>query len=264
LRYAAVDIGTNSSRLLVMEIHKNGHFNPLVRRLITTRIGEGLSVTGKINMRAMKETVECLSHFREIINQYKVNASRAVATSAAREANNQNIFLEKITPYFPGPVDIISGEEEALLTYQGVTQRMKLAKSPLVIDTGGGSTEFVLKNGTNYVRSIKLGAVRATESNMGRADMEGVLADIIKEKHKFTGHPVVFVGGTATTLAAIKLKMRIYNPEIIHGQVMSRTEINELCCFLQVKIPQFCKKISPGTSGELLCKPFLYHPSFLP
>ncbi len=249
LKIAAIDIGTNSCRLLIADINKNQQLIPLQRDLMQTRLGQGLSANGSINDEAVKRTIACLSRFTDIINQHKVTALRAVATSAVREANNREIFLQTMLQYFPSPIDIIDGEQEALLTYQGVKRGLNIAQHPVVIDLGGGSTEIILDNKAAYIKSLPLGAVRATESHMSIRDMKKILKEGMGDISKLIEHPLVFVGGTATSLAAIKMEMRTYRPELIHGQVMSIGEVNRLCDSLfQTSLEQ--RKRIPGLQPE--------------
>jgi exopolyphosphatase/guanosine-5'-triphosphate,3'-diphosphate pyrophosphatase len=110
LKFAAVDFGTNSCRLLIAEILAGKGLVPLYRGLYQNRLGQGLSKSGKISEEAIKRTLKCLAEYTELIQKSQVLASRAVATSAVRDAGNRNYFLEIMTPYFPGAIDIIDGE----------------------------------------------------------------------------------------------------------------------------------------------------------
>jgi len=131
MNYAAVDIGTNSCRLLIAEIDSQECLKPVYRDIITTRIGEGLNETGKISLSAMQRTAQALKQFQETIDRYHVKGCRAVATSAAREAENQQHFLEAVAPFIHFRVQIISGQDEAWLTYNGVRRGLGLDSSPL-------------------------------------------------------------------------------------------------------------------------------------
>ncbi len=249
MKFAAVDIGTNSCRLLIADIDKNQQLIPLQRGLMQTRLGQGLSSNGRINDQAVKRTIVCLSQFTDLISHYEVTASRAVATSAVREANNREMFLQTMLQYFPGPIDIIDGEQEALLTYQGVKHGLNIGLCPVVIDSGGGSTEIILDNEAVYIKSLPLGAVRATENHMSLRDMEKMLLEGMGDISKLIGHPLVFVGGTATSMAAIKMEMRTYTPELIHGQLMTIREVDQLCDRLfQTSLEQ--RKNIPGLQPE--------------
>jgi exopolyphosphatase/guanosine-5'-triphosphate,3'-diphosphate pyrophosphatase len=202
---------------------------PLYRGLYQNRLGQGLSKSGKISEEAIKRTLKCLAEYTELIQKSQVLASRAVATSAVRDAGNRNYFLEIMTPYFPGAIDIIDGEEEACLTYQGVKHGLSLEQYPVVVDPGGGSTEIIFKQDNSiFIKSLPLGAVRASESQLSREAMLKLLEDGLGDIDRLRGHPLVLVGGTATSLAAMKMALIEYKPEIIHGQVLSFEEVSDL------------------------------------
>ncbi|MGI6422077.1 MAG: Ppx/GppA family phosphatase [Syntrophomonadaceae bacterium] len=229
MKFAAVDFGTNSCRLLIAEILAGKGLVPLYRGLYQNRLGQGLSKSGKISEEAIKRTLKCLAEYTELIQKSQVLASRAVATSAVRDAGNRNYFLEIMTPYFPGAIDIIDGEEEACLTYQGVKHGLSLEQYPVVVDPGGGSTEIIFKQDNSiFIKSLPLGAVRASESQLSREAMLKLLEDGLGDIDRLRGHPLVLVGGTATSLAAMKMALIEYKPEIIHGQVLSFEEVSDL------------------------------------
>jgi exopolyphosphatase/guanosine-5'-triphosphate,3'-diphosphate pyrophosphatase len=229
LKFAAVDFGTNSCRLLIAEILAGKGLVPLYRGLYQNRLGQGLSKSGKISEEAIKRTLKCLAEYTELIQKSQVLASRAVATSAVRDAGNRNYFLEIMTPYFPGAIDIIDGEEEACLTYQGVKHGLSLEQYPVVVDPGDGSTEIIFKQDNSiFIKSLPLGAVRASESQLSREAMLKLLEDGLGDIDRLRGHPLVLVGGTATSLAAMKMALIEYKPEIIHGQVLSFEEVSDL------------------------------------
>lgn len=229
MNYAAVDLGTNSCRLLIARIDSEHRLKPVYRDIVTTRIGEGLNETGKISLPAIQRTAQALKKFQGIIDQYEATACRAVATSAAREASNQEYFSESVGPFIDVPIEIISGEDEAWLTYNGVQRGLGIDTSPLVVDPGGGSTEFILVNDNPLLLSLKLGAVRAAEAGMGRKEIEDELQILYEHKRRLAGYPLVIVGGTATTLAAVKMQMTIYEPDRVHGYTLTRLEVNDLC-----------------------------------
>lgn len=229
MKFAAVDFGTNSCRLLIAEILAGKGLVPLYRGLYQNRLGQGLSKSGKISEEAIKRTLKCLAEYTELIQKSEVLASRAVATSAVRDADNRDYFLETMTPYFPGAIDIIDGEEEACLTYQGVKHGLNLEQYPVVVDPGGGSTEIIFKQDNSiFIKSLPLGAVRASESQLSREAMLKLLEDGLEDIDRLRGHPLVLVGGTATSLAAMKMALIEYKPEIVHGQVLSFEEVSDL------------------------------------
>lgn len=250
MKYAAVDFGTNSCRLLIAEIDDRQRLIPLYRGLKQSRLGQGLTHSGQISAEAVKRTLHFLREYIDIIQKFEVRACRGVATSAVREAQNRDYFMASMTRYFPGLIDIVDGEEEASLTYKGVKHGLGLGRYPVVVDPGGGSTEIIFQgdNGV-YIKSWPLGAVRASESNLSRRAMLHLLQDGLGDIKFLQGHPLVLVGGTATSLAAMKLALAEYKPELIHGQVLKFTEVQELSRGLFSADLEQRKKI-PGVQPE--------------
>lgn len=250
LKYAAVDFGTNSCRLLIAEIDNEQRLVPLHRGLNQSRLGQGLINSGKISEEAIKRTLNCIVGYTALIQKSGVLDCRAVATSAVRDAGNRDYFLETMTPYFPGAIDIIDGEEEACLTYRGVKHGLGLEPYPVVVDPGGGSTEIIFKQDDGiYIKSLPLGAVRASESNLGRQSMQKLIEDGLGDIEGLRGHPLVVVGGTATSLVAVKMALTEYKPELIHGQVLSFQEVRDLSQRLfSVDLEQ--RKKIPGLQPE--------------
>lgn len=225
MRLGAIDVGTNSCRLLIAE-KKEEKLTPLCRGLETTRLGENLLKTGEIGENALERTCRALNKFKKLLADYGTCRYRAVATSALREAKNRKQVLEAVLLACGIEVEVITGEEEAYLSYLGVEKGLSLEHPPLVADLGGGSTEFIL--GRSFMLSLPLGAVRATEGNMDISMMKEVLKPLVNTGIDFSFYPLVMVGGTATTLAAIKLKLEEYSPSLVHGQVLHYEEILEI------------------------------------
>ena len=179
---------------------------------------------------------------------YGVSKYRAIATSAVREASNGQDFIELVDQRSQLKVDVVSGEEEAQLSYLGVEKGLDLNHIPLVVDLGGGSTEFIC-NEQDFVISIPLGAVRATELNMSAQEIAGKLADVEKMADKFQDYPLVMVGGTASSLAAIKIGMEIFDSSLVHGQVLKRQDLMDLYQMLE-RTPLSLRKRMPGLQPE--------------
>ncbi|HWP98157.1 MAG TPA: Ppx/GppA phosphatase family protein [Syntrophomonadaceae bacterium] len=233
MRCAAIDIGTNSCRLLIGEASTEG-FQILCRDLESTRMGQGLAAYGVLSMEAIRRTVACLQHFQEQMAHYQVQAYRVVATSAVREAKNRQEFLERVQKECSGMrVEVIAGEEEAWLSFQGVCSGLGLKTSPLVVDLGGGSTEIVWQDHQPHLLSFPVGAVRATEEAMDDHRIQDILAPLLDISREMDDHPLVFVGGTATSLVAIKLALSEYNSELVHGHRLMRQEIEKIFQNLQ-------------------------------
>lgn len=248
MRYGAVDIGTNSCRLLIAEADAEKGLNPLHKELDTTRIGEGVNHSGLISADAMERTIVTLRRFQEKMQEYGVEKHRAIATSAVREARNGDDFVRRAWEESRMKVDIVKGEEEAGLSYLGVKQGLKLERSPLVVDLGGGSTEFICPE-EKLLLSLPMGAVRATEADMYAAQIGELLAPLGKIKDQLLNRPLVLVGGTASTLAAVKLGMEEYNAELVHGAVLSRAEIGDLYNLLE-RMPISLRRRLPGLQPE--------------
>jgi exopolyphosphatase/guanosine-5'-triphosphate,3'-diphosphate pyrophosphatase len=222
MRYAAVDIGTNSCRLLIAE--KAQPWQTLYRGLVTTRIGEGVDSQGKISPAAVERTIKGLQELQELITRFQVEKMRVVGTSALREAANREEFVKRVGRELNWQVDIISGEEEAQLSYLGVRSGLLLDKPPLVVDIGGGSTEFMIENSFPWYISLPIGAVRAAEADWSDAQILSLLAPL-DQKSITPDFPLVVVGGTATTLAAMQLKLSVYDSRLIHGQSLTIDQI---------------------------------------
>ena len=247
MRRAAIDIGTNSCRLLIADL-EDGKLQPVHRELQTTRIGEGVSQTGTIHSAAMDRTLHCLTHFQENILQYGAVDYKAVATSAVREAENQDLFVARAQQEAGTKVDIIPGQEEAYLSYLGVKNGLSLGMDPLVVDLGGGSTEFI-SCGAVFSISLPIGAVRASEGEWTDQDINQRLQAISSQKEQFDSFPLVFVGGTASSLIAVKLALEPYDSEKVHGQKLSIQEVSDLYQLLE-NTPLPLRRKLPGLQPE--------------
>jgi exopolyphosphatase/guanosine-5'-triphosphate,3'-diphosphate pyrophosphatase len=248
MRYAAIDVGSNSCRLLIADINKR-QLQPVCRELRSTRLGEGVNASKKINLAAMERTRDCLKDYVDSTRRLGVTDFRMVATSAMRDALNREEFVDLVKESCGCTLEVISGEEEARLSYLGVKGGLTLP-SPLVVDLGGGSCEFRIEDGKAlFSLSLPLGAVRATEARLSMVDAKTILSPLEKNSDKLKGYPLVFVGGTATTLVAMKLSMEIYDPQQVHGQVLSREEVADLYNMLEL-MPLNVRRRLPGLQPE--------------
>lgn len=246
--YAAVDLGTNSCRLLIAARAKQ--LIPIARDLKTTRLGEGLTESGMLSVNAMQRTLDCLRVFKKTMEAYKVKGCRLVATSAVREAANQEELVKLIGQKTGLTIEVITPEEEARLSYNGVIRAFDFAAAPLVADLGGGSTEFMFYEGERrYWTSLPLGAVRATEAAMPAVDILKCLQPVINEKIRFIDRPLVVVGGTATTAVAIKLALDTYQPELVQGQILTAAELADLYNMVEKMPPHLLRRL-PGLQPE--------------
>jgi len=246
---AAIDIGTNSCRLLIADVEA-GRYEVIRRELNSTRLGQGVDANKKLAPEAIERTIICLREFIGIISELGVECCRAVATSAVREAANRHEFIDRIYRECGLTVDVIDGEEEAVLSYRGVECGLRLESPPLVVDLGGGSCEFILQAGEDRLAiSLPLGAVRATEAGYGPDDIQAILSPLLSFRKKYREYPMVFVGGTATTLVAIKLALPEYDSRLVHGQALSFEEIEDVYQLL-ISLPLSIRKRLPGLQPE--------------
>ena len=249
MRYAAIDVGSNSCRLLVADI--NGEkLQPVYRDLQSTRLGEGLNSEKRLSQVAMDRTIKCLQNYGDSISRREVESYRLVATSAVREALNQNEFQAMVRESADFNLEVISAEEEAQLSYLGVKKGLALKQPPLVVDLGGGSCEFRMEDGREcFSISLPLGVVRATEATLSVVETKAILKKVADHSVKLKDYPLVLVGGTATTLVAIKLSMEVYDPQQVQGQVLSREEVADLYNLLEL-MPLNVRRRLPGLQPE--------------
>lgn len=166
MRLAAIDLGTNSFHLVVAETKPNGSFRIVASEKEMVRLGESGADMKLLTEEAMERGLACLRRFKAIIAARKVKAIRAIATSAIREAENRDLFIRRARAEVGISIDIVSGVEEGRLVYLGILQALPFfAKRALVIDIGGGSTEYVIgeRGSVKYITSLKLGAIRLTK-----------------------------------------------------------------------------------------------------
>lgn len=247
--YGAIDVGTNSVRLLIGQVSE-GKVRPEYRDLKYTRLGEKVAETGKLKAEAIDRTVRVLAEFKQRLDYFHVKNFRAIATSAARDANNQEELLENAQDKGI-PVEIISGAEEACLSYHGAKSGLAGLSNPVVIDIGGGSTEIIYedKEARMHYRSADVGAVRCTEACWPVRKIRRALADFLEPLTGLEGPALVGVGGTITTLAAVEQKLAIYNPDKVHGYQLSSASVRKIMAEFQALSVEERKKV-PGLSPE--------------
>lgn len=231
-RVAAIDCGTNALRLLIADVDASGTLTDVVRLMRTVRLGEGVDRTGQFSAAALQRTFAVCEEYASIIAAQGVERSRFVATSASRDVSNRTQFVDGVVARMGVAPEVIEGTEEAGLSYEGATRSLSGLIAPaLVVDIGGGSTEFVL--GEQSV-SVNIGCVRMTERHLHsdpptEAEIELVRADLAEAMRR-AGESVdlraagtlVGVAGTVTTVAARALGLESYDPEILHGAIIER------------------------------------------
>lgn len=235
-----IDIGTNSCRLFIAELENTSEGKKIKRELVKdveiVKLGEGVNKTHNLNPEAIKRTLDCLKKYKEKASSYGVENIRAFATSAVRDAENREVFLQEVSK-LGIKIECISGKTEATLNFLGNSLVFK--ERILVVDIGGGSTEFTLgKDKTiDFIQSINIGAVRATEKFFSdndyseekiekckawiRKNLE-ILKTIKDRDFKLTG-----VAGTATTQISVRDKMEIYDSSKVHMATLTLDELKE-------------------------------------
>lgn len=230
MKVAAIDIGTNSTRLLVMEKKENG-LERIYSDIKATRIGEGIN-DGRLQEVPMDRTIEALKIFK--LKALELGAKKVIvtATSAVRDAANKNEFVDKVNENTGIEIKIIPGDLEANLSYLGVVKELFPGgnTSIAVLDIGGGSTEIVwtAPNGSLRCTSSKVGAVRMTEGKNTNQEIKDILTPVLNEIKKESFARLVGVGGTITTLAAISQKLDVYDWRKVNGYSITIDEIKEI------------------------------------
>jgi exopolyphosphatase/guanosine-5'-triphosphate,3'-diphosphate pyrophosphatase len=236
-RYAVIDVGTNSVKFNVSEKHDDGTWATVVDRAEITRLGESLEKTGEISSEAMERTVGAISGMAAEAKQNGVTAIAAVGTMGMRTAHNSQQFIDAVEQRCGVRIEVISGEEEGRLAYIAVKSGLGISQGSLVIfDTGGGSTQFTFGHDSHVEErfSLNIGAVRYTEqyslSGVVAPDqLSKAFAAISTDFARLDARPkpdtLVGMGGAVTNLAAVKHKLARYDPNIVQGSVLERTEV---------------------------------------
>ena len=238
MRVAAVDCGTNSVRLLVRDLPGD----ELHREMRIVRLGEGVDRTGSLAPQAISRTRDALVDYRAVCDRLSVERIRMVATSATRDASNRADFVAMVLDALGVEPEVISGDEEAALSFRGATVGLDAADGPfLVMDIGGGSTELVL--GTTSVeaaRSVDIGCVRLTERHLvsdpptaqeiaaATEDVDAAIRSALEVVPASRAQTAVGLAGSVTTVAALALDLPAYDPSAIHLSRISRADVHEI------------------------------------
>ncbi|MFE7388161.1 exopolyphosphatase [Streptomyces sp. NPDC057582] len=250
-RVAAIDCGTNSIRLLVADADPaTGELTELDRRMEIVRLGQGVDRTGRLAPEALERTFAACRQYAAVIKEYGAEKTRFVATSASRDAENRDEFVGGVLDILGVEPEVISGDQEAEFSFDGATKELEgsdhLPKPYLVVDIGGGSTEFVVGDDRVLAaRSVDIGCVRMTERHLVRdgvvtdpptlgqitsirADIDAAL-DLAEETVPLTeAATLVGLAGTVTTVAAIALGLEEYDSEAIHHSRISFEQVQEI------------------------------------
>jgi exopolyphosphatase/guanosine-5'-triphosphate,3'-diphosphate pyrophosphatase len=243
-RVAAVDCGTNSIRLLVADL-AGDRLVDVHREMRVVRLGEGVDRTGAFAAAAVERTLAALADYARLATDLGAERLRMVATSAARDAANAGEFLDAAERVLGTRPEVISGDEEARLSFAGATAGLPSGAGDgppyLVVDIGGGSTEFVLGDqaGVRAARSVDIGCVRLTERAL-HADpptddelrkatsvMDDAISVAARGVPLSDASTLVAVAGSATTVAAVARALPEYDPDVIHGTVLSAADVHD-------------------------------------
>jgi exopolyphosphatase/guanosine-5'-triphosphate,3'-diphosphate pyrophosphatase len=234
MRVAAVDLGSNSTRLLVADV-ADGQIHEVVRRLKITRLGEGVDERGRLLPAPIARVRNVLTDFRREAEALGAERTLAFATSAVRDAENGEAFLGEVEWSYGFQTRLLSGDDEARLTFRGVSLARDLAGETLVLDIGGGSTELAVggPDGLRFHDSLDLGCVRLTERFLHAdppaeeelAACASAVRTLLSERVPDEVRPEAAIGvaGTITSIAALDLRLEEYDAEKVHGQRVSRS-----------------------------------------
>jgi exopolyphosphatase / guanosine-5'-triphosphate,3'-diphosphate pyrophosphatase len=239
VRLAAVDMGTNSTRLLVADSDGGGPAAPLStieRHMHITRLGQGVNAARQLHPDAIDRTLAVLRKYRDVMDATGVEGVRATATSAARDAANRDDLFGPAAEILGTTVELLSGDEEGRLTFLGATTGLDAPAPHLVVDIGGGSTEFTVGAGTpEGTLSVDVGCVRLTEAwlhsdppapeelSQALSVVQSYLDDVDRLLPAAgQAHTLIGTAGTVTTVAAVEIGLAEYDPEVLHHFRLTR------------------------------------------
>mgnify|MGYP002654177105 FL=1 len=257
MRVAAIDCGTNSIRLLIADIDGN-NFREVVRDMEIVRLGQGVDQTGQFHPDAIARTLAAVDKFAAEIAKRGVEKIRFCATSATRDATNRHLFVDGVRERLGIELEVISGDEEAALSFAGAIKDLDPSNGPfLVVDIGGGSTEFVFGTSTvEAARSVNIGCVRMSERHFAsdpatpeqieaaRTDIQAAIAQAAAVVPITKAKTLVAVAGTATTVAAAALDLPEYDRYAIHLSRISAQQTHDAATMFATKTRE--QRISLG------------------
>ena len=257
MRVAAIDCGTNSIRLLIADIDGN-NFREVVRDMEIVRLGQGVDETGQFHPDAIARTLAAVDKFAAEIAKRGVEKIRFCATSATRDATNRHLFVDGVRERLGIELEVISGDEEAALSFAGAIKDLDPSNGPfLVVDIGGGSTEFVFGTATvEAARSVNIGCVRMSERHFAsdpatpeqieaaRTDIQAAIAQAAAVVPITKAKTLVAVAGTATTVAAAALDLPEYDRYAIHLSRISAQQTHDAATMFATKTRE--QRISLG------------------
>jgi exopolyphosphatase/guanosine-5'-triphosphate,3'-diphosphate pyrophosphatase len=245
-RVAAIDCGTNSIRLLIADI-TGDNFKEVLRTMEIVRLGQGVDQNKAFHPDAIDRTLSAVRLFKDQIAGKGVEKIRFCATSATRDATNRNLFIDGVREILGIEVEVIPGEEEAELSFIGATKELRQSDAPfLVVDIGGGSTEFVFGNEkVDFAKSVNIGCVRISERHLNTqppsmaqiaqaiVDIDIAITQAAAVVPITTAKTLVAVAGTATTVAAAALELTDYDRHMIHLSRISASNVHKVAASFQ-------------------------------
>jgi exopolyphosphatase / guanosine-5'-triphosphate,3'-diphosphate pyrophosphatase len=240
VRLAAIDVGTNSTRLLVADVEDGRITAEHAREMVITRLGKGVDRTRRFDEGALRRTLQVLAGYAATCRELGVQRSRLVATSATRDASNRRRFLDGARELVGVEAEVLTGRQEAATAFLGATHDLPGERRTLVVDIGGGSTELIIgrpSTAPEAMVSLDVGCVRLHERHLHddppsaaqvaalRDDAAAHLAEVAGVFDPASAERVVGVAGTITTVTAIALGLDAYDPSRIHRATVSATEV---------------------------------------
>jgi exopolyphosphatase/guanosine-5'-triphosphate,3'-diphosphate pyrophosphatase len=241
VRVAVVDIGTNSTRLLIGDVEGSG-VTEVERRTTVTNMGRGVDHTGLICTDAVDDVCAVIADYKSRYEEMGAERVMAIATSAVRDAVNGDAFIAELRERFNLDARLLTGEEEANLTYLGATAHRPAGDSTLVFDIGGGSTELIIGRGARvgFHTSLQAGTIRQSERHLTRdppdpqeledlaADVRNLLERAVAAQSEAKASRAIAVAGTPTSLAAIDQELEPYDPGRVHGYKLGLQRIQRM------------------------------------
>ncbi len=232
MRIATIDVGTNSTRILIADI-EGKKIKPVFKTGKVTRLGRGVRERGELSKEGIEATLEALKEFKRLIREYGVEKTVVATTEAARLAKNSQEFLRRVRE-LGFEIEILSDREEAELVFKANLTVFNPEGKAMTVDLGGGSTEIVYGDlkGVDYLKSLKFGVVFLYEEfGEDTASLEefirGELLKVKEEINPIGDFTVFAVGGTITSVVAMEERMEVYRPEVVHGYKVTRQMIEK-------------------------------------
>ena len=248
MRVAVIDMGSNSTRLLVAEVD-GGRIRELERHSTVTRLGRGVDTSRKLSADAIEDVCDTVAGYLELVEHHDAKQLVAVATSAVRDAENSGAFCGELRERFALSARVLSGDDEARLTYLGAIHERPATEGALVIDIGGGSTELVVGSGLDVAwhSSLDAGTVRHTERHLAHDPAEQTELETLADDVRSLIDGALFgsdfaraqsgigVAGTPTSLAAIEQQLDPYDPDAVHGSTLTLKSVQRMLSELAAK-----------------------------